>query len=212
MLWNLILLCDQYTYEIAIYDNIRCGKCIGICKDTYRITSYKFGKKHGIQECYNYDDKLIEKSTYKHDVLHGLYYNVNGMDLIVSGKYIKDLRHGLWKYIFPDGDMQTIRFISGNINGWFKSYYSSGALRLQGKQIGDIRVGEWCYYSHEGHKSKIEFYENNELVKGITYYTNGCKKLEVTHNLTIEYDTNGCEISRDYKRGIWDLVNIKMGL
>lgn len=217
MLQDLALLQEPYVYEIVVHeiefhgDIIRCGKSITIFKNTYRVTNYNFGKKHGTQILYDYDGTLIERFAYKNGVLHGSYYMTGKLGTI-SGKYIKNKRHQLWKYNFPNGGMKTIKFIGGDLHGFVKEYYNTGVLRLKGREIRNKRVGKWRYYDCEGYKSKTEFYENDKLIKGITYYVNGCKKLEVIQDLTIEYDNNGYEIGRYYERGVGDLFKIKMEL
>lgn len=204
MLYNLVLLQEPYIYEIAfdvdadinVNRNIICGKNVTAYSDVHAITPYKFGKKHGIQKFYNDDGKVNEKCTYKYGVLHGWYFDKTNAYRIISGKYAKGLKAGLWKYEYQDCTTVTIEYVDDHVNGWVK-HYSFGILQLQGKRIGETRVGKWCYFDYDGHKTKVEFYKNGGLVKEVTYHANGCQKRETTFDITREYDSNGSEIYRD---------------
>lgn len=220
MLLDLVLLQEPYVYEIAFSDyyvrinrDIKYGKLIELFKDSYCITNYKFRQSHGIHKMYNINGKILKRYTYKYDVPHGRHYDYSNPNYITSGQYIKGLQSGLWKYKYPNGDVETLEYVDDRINGLVKWYYSSGALAMQGRQFGSNRDGKWNYFDINGHKNESEFYKAGNCVRKVTYHANGCKKLNTSFRSTfiteIEYDSNGHEINRktipyETIRGIFD--------
>lgn len=147
MLRDLVLLEEPYIYEIAIDDdNIRCGKLITILRDKYCIASYKFGQRHGFQKFYNDNGSLITLQGYKYGLFHGRFFDKSDSYCIMSGRYIKGLPCGLWKYKYQSGAMTTINYDNDDGSGWVRTYYSSGSLHSQGRRFGVTNIGQWYYY------------------------------------------------------------------
>lgn len=166
MLWNLVLLGGPYIYEIVVsldnnddYDKciVKYGKLIIIRGNEYSLINYKFGKKHGSLKIYK-DNNIIEMDIYKYGQLHGESYDATRSGLVISGKYVKNLKCGIWTYKYEDGSMYTMEFVKGDVNVLMKYYYSSGDLHVQGKQIGNKRVGKWYYFTPDGHTYNVKYY------------------------------------------------------
>lgn len=139
--------------------------------------------KEGTYTRYSLEGKLLEKSTYKNDQLHGtqeFYYPNGQIQELVN--YTDGVHDGEFKSFFEDGKIsQEATYVAGAWEGELKGYFPNGKLKevLQfehGKEMGPF----------------IEYHENGNLKTEGTYNgTDPDTDFALEHGELKKYDENG---------------------
>lgn len=61
------------------------------------------------------------------------------------------VRHGEWKYYYPNGNIWSIgRYDHGKKVGKKEVYWPDGTIRYEGNYIADKKSGTWVFYNMDG--------------------------------------------------------------
>ncbi len=151
--------------------------------------SFNQFKLHGAQLVYSTSGTLLERKTYRNDVLEKLeYFFKNGqldteynykngvlhgtcIDYYPSGgkhwieRYENGYRSGVWIQYIDDGWLYSKTTYKDDIpNGTCTIYYSSGIIEEKGEYVNGSRNGIWKFYHQSG---KLHF--EVEYKKGIEF-------------------------------------------
>ncbi len=104
-----------------VYD---IGKFVNNTNNRYltSYTTYKNGKKNGVSKTYTMNGKIINKSYYKDNLLHGLHqtfdYNTktNSTSIIKEEYYENNILHGVCKYYNSSG-VYILNYVHGKLDG-----------------------------------------------------------------------------------------------
>lgn len=139
--------------------------------------------KEGTYSRYSAEGKLLEKSEYKNNQLHGtqeFYYPNGQISELVN--YKDGIHDGEFKAFFEDGKIsQEATYVAGLWEGELKGYYPNGKLKevLQyekGKEIGSF----------------IEYHENGNIKTEGTYKgADPDTEFALEHGELKKYDKNG---------------------
>jgi antitoxin component YwqK of YwqJK toxin-antitoxin module len=118
-----------------IYDN---GKFVNNTNKCYlkSYITYKNGKKNGISKTYMMNGKIISKSYYKDDLLHGLHqtfdYNTktNSTTIIKEEYYEHNMLHGVCKYYNSSG-LYILNYVSGKLDGKCEFIGKNGIIGIK---------------------------------------------------------------------------------
>ena len=151
--------------------------------------------KHGVYSRFSTEGKILEKSNYQNDTLHGKQ-----------------------EFFYPNGQVQElVHYQNGTHHGFYKTFFENGNLEQEGEYIngtleGDLKV----YYSNGQIKEKVTYKNNEEMGPFVEYHDNGNLKTEgnyqgadpdtsigLEHGELKKYDENGehyqtmnCEMGR----------------
>jgi antitoxin component YwqK of YwqJK toxin-antitoxin module len=97
--------------------------------------------------------------------------------------YRKDLKHGVAKWFYPDGSLQSTGVYSNDLlNGEFINYYESGAIQSVSQYKNGYRYGPSTSFTEDGKKYLIINYSKNKADGLLTfYYENG--NIQYTGNM-----------------------------
>lgn len=96
-----------------------------------------------------------------------ILYNSNDKAQIV-GKMIDNKNEGIWKYYYPNGNLESEGFFSNDtVDGYWKWYDSRGLMIQEGNFNSGLKEGEWKIYDSSG-KVRITYtYSNDKLIDSL---------------------------------------------
>ncbi len=139
---------------------------------------------------------------------------------IEEGKYLNDVKTGLWKGYYTDGTLkQEITYKDNKPDGYAKFYYPSGVLSEEGIWKGNKWVGDYKYYYPNGKPSYEWKYSEQGKRTGVQkyYHENGKIMIEGEWNEgkesgpIKEYDENGKLVAeKSFNNGQLDESSVKI--
>ena len=179
------------------------NKFTGIASAKYpsgrsRETSYKSGRKDGIEKEYDEYGRLAHQDSYRNGVRHGksIFYQSNGeetretwVDGVQEGvtvdycngrisrttMYQQSQRHGVSISYHENGMVASLTtYVKGSQEGLYAGYYSNGNVRMKGIYSGGREDGIREEYYESGKLHKRSVFKNG-LPDGhwLEYYENG---------------------------------------
>jgi antitoxin component YwqK of YwqJK toxin-antitoxin module len=174
----------------------------GLSRTGLSTTNYRYGKKHGKSEMWDYAGNKVYEENYSYGVLHGKYWSttteceyVNGRmegkvitkhDGVKTSEYtiVKNVKHGIYTRWRPNGTLESqTKFVRGSDIGSI-SWHPNGKLLETKVQIGDLiktrRYHEngkihWInsYRNASGYEGLYLIYQVNGRLFESRYYING---------------------------------------
>jgi antitoxin component YwqK of YwqJK toxin-antitoxin module len=193
----------------------------------YRSTSYRHGARNGWRRVYDLDGKIKESSFYRNGERDSLYTSWLFGDKVSEQWYEDGELHGLAKWYYPDGKVETAgNYDMGDRVGYFLYYAPDGQLRFR----LNYRAGVVVSYSFLGPDSAFvpeipfvngsgnvkAYFKNGKLSADFSfkngfydgeytlYFTNGNTafktgyKNTMTQGKTLEYYPNGKQMTEEF--------------
>ncbi len=143
-------------------ENLREGRWKAECDSGWGEGLYAKGKKQAIWQCYTMDWKM----------------------LIAEGKYVDDLREGLWvKYGEGKKKVAEETFAAGKLNGPFCEWYSNGEKKQEGAVGTSGLEGTYTSWHENGQKRERMNYKAGKPVGFCeSWWEDGKKQSETDHD------------------------------
>lgn len=147
---------------------------------------YRDGKKEGSHKLYNKDGTLFSEIRYNNN--QKIYDKTKNQDgniverwlkngvvsrikvynrqnkLIEEGSFQKNLKHGVQKKLYPDGNIWIVSpYKKGLKHGTEKQYYQTGQLQLSSQYKNGARHGHSKTFDKEGNLKVNQIYINGKL-------------------------------------------------
>jgi len=119
----------------------------------------------------------IDENGLKQD--YWINYFENTDEVLEEGRYIDDLRQGVWKQYLNDGTLSSeITYIDDEPNGPAKTYYPNGQLAEEGFWKDDIWIGDYTTYYQNGNINyKWHFSDDGQRTGLQEYFHENGKKM-----------------------------------
>lgn len=127
-------------------------------------------KKNGKWVYYNNKGILISEEVWDKGLKNGistLYSPTDGVLLEEIGWKAGKI-HGIYKTYYTTGQLRiSMNYVNGKMHGNFACYHLNGQLWNQGQYTNDLKTGTWTRYNEDGNIIKIETLENGHAVRTI---------------------------------------------
>lgn len=125
------------------------------------------------------------------------WFSKNG-NLILSGKYINDIKEGKWQEFYDSGKLRNFKiYKNGLITGTEKSFFENGKILADSEYVnGKINGISTVYYQNGNIKEKINYKNGKPIGNYISYFDNKVISSEG------KYSENG------EKKGLWQFYRI----
>ena len=128
---------------------------------------------------------------------NGEFVEISNNKAKAKGKYINDIKDGLWTEWFPNGSKMTEAHYTGNIvNGSYDEWYDTGQKKEEKTYLNGKLNGKHSRWFNNGQVVSILNYVNGEVVDGQYFFftAEGNFAKELNYN-------NGKKISEYMYRG-----------
>lgn len=128
------------------------------------------------------------------------FYDPEKTKIQQRGKFIDNMKNGVWEIFYPDGKLQSrVTYKNNIVYGNVQNYYPNGKLQEEGFWKINKWVGEYKYYYENGQLKYHWFFDDNgqRTGKQLYYYENGKKQIEgewlqgKEQGKIVEYHPNG---------------------
>jgi len=121
------------------------------------------------------DDKNLKQGYWIH------FEASNNSKKISEGRYINDLKEGIWLSFYPTGKIKTsITYQANKQNGYAKIFYENGKISEEGQWKINKWVGEYKFYYENGNPSYAWSFDDEGKRNGKQkyFYANGKVRIE----------------------------------
>ena len=134
-------------------------------KSIRRQESFFDGISQGMITEYAADSTIMIQGEYVDGTKERFWIeNVNGYR--DEGEYLEDMREGMWKSYYPNGNLYFEgKFLDDIPDGKQIWYYENGKIKKSGEYSMGLRTGEWRYFDEEGKLFLTVEYERGIEVK-----------------------------------------------
>ncbi|MFB6344059.1 toxin-antitoxin system YwqK family antitoxin [Saccharicrinis sp. FJH62] len=104
------------------------------------------------------------------------YYDLKKQHLQVEGYYVKNQKHGTWRFWYKDGKPECVEtYEYGKLNGLRMYYHENGVLKDSTNYKNDHPIGLSKHWYESGIVSYITEYDSDGHMQGDskTWYVNG---------------------------------------
>ncbi len=123
------------------------------------------GLPDGMLTEYDKEENIITQGDYLEGKKEGHWVYQVG-DNKDEGEYVEDLRNGLWKSYYGEGNLRFEgKFIDDNPNGEHTWYWDNGKVKQKGKYVMGRKNGDWKKYDESGIPIIIISYSGGKEVK-----------------------------------------------
>ncbi|MFK5854619.1 MAG: hypothetical protein QM503_00720 [Bacteroidota bacterium] len=123
------------------------------------------GLPDGMLTEYDKDENITTQGDYLEGKKEGHWIYQVG-DTKDEGEYMEDMRNGLWKSYYVDGNLQFEgKFIDDNPNGEHIWYWDNGKIKQRGKYVMGRKNGDWKKYDENGIPLIIISYSGGKEIK-----------------------------------------------
>ena len=123
------------------------------------------GLSDGLLTEYDKNENIITQGDYLEGKKEGHWIYIVG-DTKDEGEYMEDMRNGLWKSYYTDGNLLFEgKFIDDNPNGEHIWYWDNGKIKQRGKYVMGRKNGDWKKYDVNGVLIIIISYSGGKEVK-----------------------------------------------
>jgi len=137
------------------------------------------GRKSGIWQEYNEDEKVIAKGRYSAGKKNGEweYYYDNG-NIEQKGSYVNNLYEGIWYWYYRNEEIwKEEEFYMGLEDGMYFEYDKDGLVIKEGKYVEGEKEGEWLTIIND-FKAKGKYTNGVQDGKWKHYYDTGILSFE----------------------------------
>ncbi len=130
-----------------------------------REENFYNGLPDGLLTEYDRNENLITQGEYLEGKKEGYWVYIVG-DTKDEGEYSEDMRSGLWKSYFSDGNLRFQgKYIDDNPNGEHIWYWDNGKIKQRGNYVMGRKNGDWKKYDAVGVPTLIISYSGGKEVK-----------------------------------------------
>ncbi len=127
---------------------------------------YNFESKYNIRKTFYQSGSIRSMFNSENNLINGLYkeFHINSNKIKAECKYINGNKNGTYKSWFPNSQLRIeCNFINGRKTGLYKKWFNNGQLKRECYFINDIKCGPYKEWYYNG-QIKIDCnYENNKL-------------------------------------------------
>jgi antitoxin component YwqK of YwqJK toxin-antitoxin module len=186
--WKDLYSSGNVKNEGNYINNLKEGKWVYYFENgkIEQTGNFKNGKEYGIWKWYfnngniwkeeeflngKMDGKYVEYDILQNVIVDGNFiegekegdWSTKINDYSAKGKYVSDLRDGVWKYYYDDNSIMFVgEFIQGNPEGGHKYYYPDGKIKEEQYFVNGIPDKNWKKYDEEGNIIVTISYENGQ--------------------------------------------------